>query len=60
MSQMGATIYSNEASIANANGSNGTSVLPMVAPQIVEELETGLVPQWPKSLVAKFFGDQRI
>ena len=36
-------VYSDEASMAN--GSNGESTLPMVTPQIVEELETGLVPQ---------------
>ena len=43
-----------------ANGSNGESTLPMVTPQIVEELETGLVPQAQAQLVAGLFGDQRI
>ena len=43
-----------------ANGSNGESTLPMVTPQIVEELETGLVPQAQAQPVAGLFGDQRI
>ena len=38
-----ATVYSDEASMAN--GSNGESIFSMVTPQIVEELETGLVPK---------------
>ena len=53
-----ATIYSNEASMAN--GSNGESTLLMVTPQIVEEPETGLVPQAQAQPVAGLFGDQRI
>ena len=43
-----------------ANGSNGESTLPMVTPQIVEELEMGLVPQAQAQPVAGLFGDQRI
>ena len=43
-----------------ANGSNGESTLPMVTPQIVEEPETGLVPQAQAQSVAGLFGDQRI
>ena len=53
-----ATVYSDEASMAN--GSNGESALPMVTPQIVEEPETGLVPQAQAQPVAGLFGDQRI
>ena len=43
-----------------ANGSNGESTLPMVTPQLVEEPETGLVPQAQAQPVAGLFGDQRI
>ena len=43
-----------------ANGSNGEATLPMVTPQIVERLETGLVPLAQAQLVAGLFGDQRI
>ena len=43
-----------------ANNSNGESTLPMVTPQIVEEPETGLVPQAQAQPVAGLFGDQRI
>ena len=43
-----------------ANGSNGESTLPMVTPQIVEEPETGLIPQAQAQPVAGLFGDQRI
>ena len=43
-----------------ANGSNGESTLPMVPPQLVEEPETGLVPQAQAQPVAGLFGDQRI
>ena len=53
-----ATVYSDEASMAN--GSNGESTLPMVTPQIVEEPETGLVPQAQAQPVAGLFDDQRI
>ena len=53
-----ATVYSDEASMAN--GSNGESTLLMVTPQIVEEPETGLVPQAQAQPVAGLFGDQRI
>ena len=53
-----ATVYSDEASMAN--GSNGESTLPMVAPQIVEAPETGLVPQSQAQPVARLFGDRRI
>ena len=53
-----AIVYSDEASMAN--GSNGESTLPMVAPQIVEEPKMGLVPQAQAQPVAGLFGDQRI
>ena len=53
-----ATVYSDEASMAN--GSNGESALSMVTPQIVEEPETGLVPQAQAQSVAGLYGDQRI
>ena len=54
-----ATVYSDEASMAN--GSNGEStLLPMVTPQIVEESETGLVPQAQAQPVAGLFSDQCI
>ena len=53
-----ATVYSDEASMAN--GSNGESTLSMVTPQIVEEPETGLVLQAQAQPVAGLFGDQRI
>ena len=43
-----------------ANGSNGESTLPMVTTQLVEEPETGLVPQTQAQPVAGLFGDQRI
>ena len=43
-----------------ANSSNGESTLPMVTPQIVEELETRLVPQAQAQPVAGLFGDQHI
>ena len=43
-----------------ANGSNGESTLPMVTSQIVEEPETGLVPQAQAQPVARLFGDQCI
>ena len=52
------TVYSDEASMAN--GSNGESTLPMVTLQIVEEPQTGLVPQAQVQPVAGLFGDQRI
>ena len=50
-----ATVYSDEASMAN--GSNGESTLPMVTPQIMEEPETGLVLQAQVQLIAGLFGD---
>ena len=53
-----AIVYLDEASMAN--GSNGESTLPMVTPVIVEELETGLVPQAQAHPVAGLFGDQQI
>lgn len=46
--------------MASGNGNNDTSALPVVAPQIVEELEMGLVPQYPRPPAATSFGDQRI
>ena len=51
-------VYLDETSMANRN--NGESTLPMVTPQIVEELETGLVPQAQAQPVAGLFGDRRI
>ena len=42
------------------NGSNGETTLPVVTPQVVEEPETGLVPQAQAQPVAGLFGDQRI
>ena len=53
-----AIVYSDGASMANGN--NGESILPMVTHQIVEEPETGLVPQAQAQPVARLFGDQRI
>ena len=53
-----ATVYSDEASMAN--GSNGESTLLRVTPQIVEESKMGLVPQAQAQPVAGLFGDQRI
>ena len=47
------TIYLDEASMANGN--NGESIFLMVTPQIVEELETGLVPQAQAQPVVGFF-----
>ena len=43
-----------------ANGSNGETSLPVGTPQVVDELEMGLVPQAQAQLVAGLFGDQRI
>ena len=40
------------------NGSNGESTLVMANPQVLEELETGLVPQAQAQLVARLFVDQ--
>ena len=51
-------VYSDEASMVN--GSDGETTLPMVTPQVVEELETGLVPEAQAQRVARLFGDQRI
>ena len=55
--QPGHTIYSDEASMASGNDSNG---VPVVTPQQIEEPETGLVPQEPRPLARDLFGDQRI
>ena len=52
------TMYSDEASMVNS--SNGETTLPMITPQVVEEPETGLVPQAQAQPVAMLFGDQRI
>lgn len=52
-------MYSFEISMENGNGSNHTSLL-VVAPQIIEELEMGFVPQKPRPLAIELFGDQRI
>ena len=37
-------MYSDEASMANGSGSHGDSTLQVVTPQVLEELEVGLVP----------------
>ena len=42
------------------NGSNGERTLVVVPPQVVEEPETGLVPQAQAQPVAGLFGDRRI
>ena len=52
------TIYLDEASMAN--GSNGETSLPVVTPQVVDELEMGLVPQAQAQPVAGLFGDHQI
>ena len=51
-------VFLDEAS--TANGSNGEATLLVVTPQVVEEPETGLVPQAQAQLVARLFGDHRI
>ena len=53
-------VFSIEASIANDNRSNEESTLPIVAPQAMEELKTGLVPQAQTQLVVVLFVDQRV
>ena len=52
------TAYLDEASMAN--GSNGESALLVETPQVVEELEPGLVPQAQTQPVGGLFGDQHI
>ena len=52
------TVYLDKASIVNS--SNGETTLPVVAPQLVEEPKTGLVPQSQAQPVAGLFSDQRI
>ena len=49
-------VYLDETSMIN--GSNGETTLPVVTPQVVEELETGLVPQAKAQPVAGLFSDQ--
>ena len=44
------TVYSGEASMVN--GSNGETPLPVVTPQVVDELGTGFVPQTQAQPVA--------
>ena len=51
-------IYLDEASMAK--GSNGETSFAMVTPQVVDELEVGLVPHAQAQQVARLFGDQRI
>lgn len=48
--EQGATMHSNEASMASGNGSNGTSTPPIVAPQVIEEPMMGLFPSSPDHL----------
>lgn len=50
-------VYSDEASMASSNGSNGTTALPILAPQTMEEPEMGLVSQQPIPPTAALFGD---
>ena len=50
-------VYSDEASMVNS--SNGENTLPVVTPQVLEEPQTGLVPQAQAQLVAGLFGDRR-
>ena len=52
------TVYMDKASMAN--GSNGESTLPVVIPQVIEELDMGLIPQAQEQPVAPLFGDQKI
>ena len=50
-----ATVYSDEASMANGN--NGESMIPMVIPQAIQKLEMGMVPQaQAQPVVALFWG----
>ena len=53
-----AIVYSEEASMANGN--RGETTLPVVTPQVVEELETGLIPRAQVQPVAGLFSDRRI
>ena len=46
--------------MGNGSGSNGTSALPIVRTLVVEELDTGLVPQTTICPKGTLFGDQRI
>ena len=48
-------VYSDEASMANR--SNGESILQVVTPQVMEELQMGLVPQAQEQPVVLLFGD---
>ena len=43
-----------------ANGSNGETTIPVVNPYVVEEPETGLIPQAQAQLVAGLFSDQQV
>ena len=51
-------VYSDGASMVN--GSNGAPKFLVVTPQLVEELEMGLVPQAQAQPVAELLGDQLI
>ena len=51
-------VYSDEASMVNGN--NGETTIPVVTPSVVEEPETGLIPQAQTQPVARLFGDQRV
>ena len=48
-------MHSDKASMVN--GSNRESALPVVTPQVVEEPETGLIPQAQAQPVAGLFSD---
>ena len=53
-----AIVCSDKASMANGN--NGKTTLPVVTPQVGEELETGLIPQAQAQPVVGLFKDRRI
>lgn len=55
----GVIVYSDEASMASGSGINGTSLL-VIAPQVIEKLEMGLVPQQNKPPAIELFSDQTI
>ena len=52
------TMYSDEESMVN--GSNGEIMLRVVTPQVVEELEMGLVSQAQAQPITALFRDRRI
>ena len=57
----GITVYSDEASMGSANGTNGVPTVTGVVPHLVEEPESSLVPQTPLQRPSEeLFGGQRI